>query len=196
MDKVKVTLIIFCLSLPIFLLLLSYQLTLQFYPQTNNQQKTIAFVQDKITEAELMSTLNYTSSELSHLYDVQEVMSVAEYFFLIPFLTTITLLGINFRNKPLLNKLPRYGGIATLISTVIILLFLFVAFNSSFTIFHQLFFPQGNWQFPSDSLLIQTFPLDFFIKIAFTIFLQALGWGILFIGVSFLFRNGTITQKN
>lgn len=196
MNKGKIIIILFCFSLPIFLLLLSYQLTLQFYPQTENQQQTIQFVQGRTPEVELKSALNYTSAELSHLQDVQKVMSTTEYLFLISFLTTLTILGLNFRNKTILKKLLRYGGIATLIATGIILLFLLVAFNSSFTIFHQLFFPQGNWQFPFDSLLIQTFPLEFFIGVSKTIFIQALTYGILFIGGSFLFRNGTIAQKN
>ena len=130
-------------------------------------------MQGKTPKTNLTNALNYTSAELSHLQDVQRIISVIEYLFLISLLTTLTILGINFRSKLLLQKLLHYGGIATLIVAVVILLCLLFAFNSSFTAFHELFFPQGNWQFPSDSLLIQTFPLSFFIKIAFTIFIQA-----------------------
>ncbi len=195
MNKEKVTIIIFCLFLPLFLLLLSYQLTLQFYPQTENQQQTIKFVQGRTQTISLQNNFNYTSAEFSHLQDVEKVMSTTEYLFLISLLTTLTILGINFHNKLFLKKLLRYGGIATLIATGMVLLFLLFAFGSSFTIFHQLFFPQGNWQFPFNSLLIQTFPLDFFISVSKTIFIQALIYGILFIGGSFLFRNGTITRR-
>lgn len=39
-------------------------------------------------------------------------------------------------------------------------------FNSFFTAFHNVFFPQGNWTFSYDSLLITMYPIDFWIGMA------------------------------
>lgn len=44
-------------------------------------------------------------------------------------------------------------------STVIMLCLLFFSF--SFELFHQVFFPQGNYSFPEKSMIIQTFPTLF-----------------------------------
>ncbi len=35
-----------------------------------------------------------------------------------------------------------------------------------FEVFHHVFFPQGNWRFPAGSLLIQTYPEQFFVRFA------------------------------
>ena len=74
-----------------------------------------------------------------------------------------------------------YAGICTLGITIFILIFILIAFDNVFTIFHSILFPQGNWIFEESSLLIQTFPEEFFIKIAEYIFLLSLFWGSIFI---------------
>lgn len=37
-------------------------------------------------------------------------------------------------------------------------------FSGFFTLFHEAFFPQGNWEFSADSVLIQLFPESFFAE--------------------------------
>jgi len=60
-------------------------------------------------------------------------------------------------------------------------------FDQAFILFHLLLFPQGNWTFAADSLLIETFPLEFFMRMSLLIFLQTLVLGaILRIGAYFL----------
>ena len=39
-------------------------------------------------------------------------------------------------------------------------------FNGLFAAFHGALFPQGNWTFPSDTLLITMYPLDFWVGMA------------------------------
>ena len=82
------------------------------------------------------------------------------------------------------KKLLFYGGIITIAFLLISLVLSIISFNFMFTLFHNLFFPQGNWLFPANSLLIQTFPLGFFISISYKIFLLSLILGIiiLFLG--------------
>ena len=194
-------LLLFCLLFPFFLLLLSYQLTLIFYPLTPAQEQTINFLQGK---EELKA--NYTAAELSHLQDVQQIMKWVDVAFTALFLMVIFLavmvLATNsktVRSKTINSKeissqaewkkLVRWGGLVTVALVLVILLFLLLSFNTTFTLFHRLFFPQGNWLFPVESLLIQTFPLDFFVKIATMIFLLALALGSLFILLPPFFRH-------
>ncbi|MFH1071957.1 MAG: DUF1461 domain-containing protein [Nanoarchaeota archaeon] len=71
-------------------------------------------------------------------------------------------------------KAVRIAGLVSL--AIILLLFLFElvgGFGLLFTGFHSLFFPQGNWQFPADSLLITLFPEQFFRDIAEKIFVRS-----------------------
>ncbi|MCL2818774.1 MAG: TIGR01906 family membrane protein [Actinomycetia bacterium] len=53
-----------------------------------------------------------------------------------------------------------------LIVPIFVSLFILATFDSLFTSFHKLFFPQGNWQFASDSFLIQIFPEQFWMMCA------------------------------
>ncbi len=98
-------------------------------------------------------------------------------------------------SKPEIRKIFLNSGI--IITTIILLILLTVILNfeSIFTLFHTIFFPQGNWQFPQDSFLIQTFPLQFFTKMSLYIFSQALTWGILFILLSLYSKWYEITHK-
>jgi len=192
MDKDKGLLILFCICLPIFLLLFSYHSTLLFYPKTENQANALAFSNGAIENL----SLNYTAAEISHLKDVQGVMSKERFVFFFSYLTVILIFGMNMKNKPFLKKLLKCGGITTLAIMGIILLFSLLSFNELFTLFHSLFFPQGNWIFPYDSLLIQTFPLDFFVKVSLIIFLQTFILASFLIGMSFLIKYGKSEQKN
>ncbi len=172
-----------CIIISIFTLLFSYHTTLFFFPQTVNQENTINHLNDNT----IPLLQNYTAVELSHLEDVQKVMSMTDNLFYVSLVLSLLLLIYGFKRK-LLSKMLLYGGISIVAVIGLILILTIISFNSSFTAFHEIFFPQGNWQFPSDSLLIQTFPLEFFIKIAFTIFIQALVWGSLFIVVGYHLR--------
>ncbi len=185
MEKNKIDLdrwiiILCCVILSVLTLLLSYHTTIFFFPQTIVQENTISYLNDNT----ITLLQNYTALELSHLEDVRAVMLWADYVFYASFLLGLIWLAYGFKRK-LLPKMLLYGGISIVMVIGLILLFSVISFNSSFTAFHKIFFPQGNWQFPADSLLIQTFPLDFFIKIAFIIFIQTLCWGSLFIVVGY-----------
>ncbi|MBT4651774.1 DUF1461 domain-containing protein [Candidatus Woesearchaeota archaeon] len=191
MNKNKLFLITFCIFLPLFLLLLSYQLVLGFVNLTENQQQTVDFLENK---QEL--NLNYTVSETSHLEDVQEITTTANYFFYFTLFICTFIITYYKNNLKQIIKIFLYGGITSLSAIGIIFLFILFSFQSSFIIFHNLFFPQGNWTFPYNSLLIQTFPLDFFISISIKIFLLTIIFSILFILLSFLFKHGYSVKRN
>lgn len=175
MDKNKSLLSIFCLLLPLFLLLFSSKTTLFFIDLTAPQKGTINFLNN---DGEL--TLNYTSPELSHLNDVKKVMHGAGYFFYGILLVLTLILTYYRKNKEQTIKLLKYGGLTTIIFVLVVLLFVLINFNLMFNLFHQIFFPQGNWIFAGDSLLIQTFPLGFFVKVSWIVFMGTLILGIAF----------------
>ena len=132
--------------------------------------------------------LNYTANEVSHLEDVKSVMNFIDYLFYLSLIIVTFIITYYKRNKKQLKKLLKYGGITTLVSIGLILFFALFAFNSTFTIFHKIFFPQGNWLFPIDSLLIQTFPKEFFTKISLKIFLLGIMLGVIFTLISSLLK--------
>ena len=54
-----------------------------------------------------------------------------------------------------------FGGLLTIIITIVVAVSS-VKFDYLFRQFHLVFFPQGNWMFPSDYSLIMLFPKSFF----------------------------------
>src|SRR3989344_525893 len=93
MDRKTAALILFCISLPLFLLLFSYQTTLFFTDLTAEQRAVFDFLQkeDKLQ--------GYTEPELSHLEDVKRVMTFAEVVFYSLLLLTSLILTYYRREK-------------------------------------------------------------------------------------------------
>ncbi len=191
MEKKATLKVIFCLTFPLFLLLFSYQTTLYFADLSPQQENTINYLQAKESLA-----LNYTAKELSHLEDVQEVMGNMDYAFYILLLAVTLILTYYRKNKLQLGRLIFLGGLTTVIFLSLVLLLSVLDFSFVFTIFHQLFFPQGNWIFSPDSLLIRTFPGEFFAWISRAIFLQALVLGSIFIVVGHYLNHARGFRRN
>ena len=166
----RLIMIIFCLFAVICLLLLSYKIILSSINLSQNQEFTFDYL---LQNRPLL--LNYTELELSHLQDVQRVMTFVNYLFYLSLLICTIIITATIKNKILRQRLFFWGGFSTIIVVILILICSLVGFNSTFTIFHEIFFPQGNWIFPSESLLIETFPLEFFENIVRNIFLLANG---------------------
>ena len=184
MDKKRLAVIIFTVLLPFLLLLLSYQLVFAFTEYTPDQQSTIDYLNNK---GELKP--DYVAEESSHLKDVKGVMKIMDHLFYALLLVCSLMATYFYRNKKGLPALFLYGGIASLSLAVIFIIFTLLNFDLMFNLFHQLFFPQGNWTFPFDALLIQTFPLDFFISIAQKILLLYAVTAIFFIVGGFFLKD-------
>jgi len=103
----------------------------------------------------------FNENEASHLEDVKDLMKKGTNILLISIIALITL--FSFTNKQEIKKTLLYSGILNL---VLPLPFIFLSFQSTFLKFHQLFFPQGNFNFPLNSTLIQFYPESFFIAAA------------------------------
>ncbi len=175
MQKEKVVLVLFCICLPFFVLLLSYKVVFAVTPLSVGQGEWMNYF---IGHSAVPG--GYTTDEISHMQDVKEVMLGANLVFEI-LVFVIVGCGWYLISVDRWKEGLYYGGICTGGFVTIILLFLLIDFNSVFILFHRLFFSQGNWQFTADSLLIQTFPLEFFIEMAVKIFGLAL---VLALGMS------------
>lgn len=113
----------------------------------------------------------YTADEASHLVDVRTILSP---LLLTGTFVTILCLYLAFRMKKtgrpavlwrvLAYSLPILGLV--FLAALAAALF---DFSSFFIRFHEIFFPQGNWEFSSESLLIRSFPFEFWLMEAFAI---------------------------
>ncbi|MBW2979675.1 DUF1461 domain-containing protein, partial [Candidatus Woesearchaeota archaeon] len=91
------------------------------------------------------------------------------------------------------EQLFLYGGIFG----AVILLFGFVAmlgFDQSFELMHRLFF-KTQWRFSEDSLLIKTFPYEFFIERAKMILFRFSVFVISCFAISFLLRRVSAVHR-
>lgn len=77
------------------------------------------------------------------------------------FLSTI-LFALSLKYKPNFDraKLAKYSMYLLGISSAVAVSF----FEPFFIAFHKIFFPQGNWSFPTDSILIQLYPEQFWVN--------------------------------
>ena len=90
-----------------------------------------------------------TASEENHMHDVSRLGLF--------FLTTSILSGL-FCFRYGFHKVLRASGFFLI--TIFFLSILF--FRQFWNLFHYVFFPQGNWQFPQNSILITLYPQEYF----------------------------------
>ncbi|MFP4567697.1 MAG: DUF1461 domain-containing protein [Candidatus Woesearchaeota archaeon] len=168
---------------------------------------------------------NFTSGEASHMVDVRILFNVFRFgslFFLslILFYFVLVFKTNNFK----FNSLRKFNSrkfskkelsdfknlcldlfvffkklkIASIIALGLFLFLLFVIlidFGSVFNVFHVVFFPQGNWIFPMDSLLITLFPASFFMSFAKNIFIISFAVSSLILFFSYYF-SGYLKKRN
>lgn len=140
----------------------------------------------------------FTDEETSHMKDVRFLFNLFRGLSII-FVLLIIIYFIYLKTKKEKGKRKKTNNEelflaktikkASIISFLIILLLVFfvvVNFNFSFDVFHRIFFPQGNWVFPRDSLLITLFPQTFFFNIAKKIMVLSISSIIIIGSVSFL----------
>ncbi len=137
-----------------------------FFKYDGNLETIDPSNQVRFADEELSSVATFTQNEINHLDDVRILFSRILILFYISLVLFIILSFLfiekNFRN--FIRKL----GITFIISSVsvlfIFIIFYFLAnnFGSIFDKFHVIFFPQGNFLFSADSLIIRLFPFVFF----------------------------------
>ena len=133
------------------------------------RDKIINYLSGKTDKLELEGFFN--ESEISHMKDARAVFEFVRVLAMVLVVFGITSLVALF----LLNYFTTSGngslwkgiiwgsgaflGLAALVGLVAL-----ISWNGAFAIFHNIFFPQGNWQFSSDSAMITILPAGFFIN--------------------------------
>ena len=121
----------------------------------------------------------YTADEVSHMADVRSVFDGAK--ILIPaglFVMAIRLQRARSRSAATMFRLTRDGAITAGVAVAAVGIIAAVAFDAAFLLFHQVFFPQGNFLFdPATSNLLRLYPDWYWQGITFRI-------GLSFIGVA------------
>lgn len=117
----------------------------------------------------------FTAGEQAHLEDVRQLLSYAYY------ILELLIVAVTFCMLDNWRKVIKWGS-----ALLVLLLLLAIAapFDTFFTNFHKIFFPQGNWMFATDSTLITFYPTVFFTNFAIAIALNSLVAALAFIIVS------------
>ncbi len=118
----------------------------------------------------------FSQATVSHLDDCYALVSRALPVFIAA--AILALAGLVFTGVT--GKRRRVGavllgaGLFVVVAFVAMAIFALIDFNAFFRMFHQLFFSQGNWEFPYDSLLICALPEAFWASMGFVWFVVAL----------------------
>ncbi len=117
--------------------------------------------------APILDIPNLNGNELSHMNDVKLFSNNLRnfYVYLLVIYTVLTILLFVFSTDILENVamfLYAGGVFANMIFLLFILLVL-TSFDSIFWKFHEIFFSQGNFAFPADSMIKQLFPDSMFV---------------------------------
>ncbi|OGM03180.1 hypothetical protein A3K72_01310, partial [Candidatus Woesearchaeota archaeon RBG_13_36_6] len=108
----------------------------------------------------------FNQKEKEHLLDVKLLIdwSIDNYFFFL-IVSMFCVVLLYFVDKKNFIKRVSYsllfGGLLTIVFTIVLVISI-LKFDFMFTRFHLVFFPQGNWMFPSEYNLIKLFPKSFF----------------------------------
>jgi integral membrane protein (TIGR01906 family) len=106
----------------------------------------------------------YNEAEIGHMLDVKMVADAFKPAF---WLSLIIVAGglIYLMARPQTRyfgaKTMMFGGLFTVILVIVIMVFMFLAWNMAFTVFHNIFFDAGTWQFLYTDSLIRLFPEQF-----------------------------------
>ena len=111
----------------------------------------------------------YDASEASHLRDASNLL---HWFLALVAAGAIALIVtlVPRRRDPEAWRAARGGAVALAAAFCVIGLFFAVAFDAAFTLFHEIFFPQGNWEFNvATERMVQLYPTPFWELITMTL---------------------------
>ena len=102
----------------------------------------------------------YTADEQAHLRDARAVL----YVFLALAVASLVLVIAALVHRP--HDARRWravarGGAGLAVGVVVVGVVGFLAFDTVFELFHRVFFPGGNWEFPDNSNMIRLYPYAF-----------------------------------
>ena len=116
------------------------------------------------------NTLAFTEAEVNHMHDVKWVLLIATVAVAALFLLTL-ISSISLRERaPGTIRRSLFAGAWITLGLIAVLGVVGVfGWEWLFTTFHQVFFPQGNWEFSIRSSLIRLYPPQFWIDAAIAV---------------------------
>ncbi len=189
MNQIKLAVFFFGILVAVSTLLFSYELVIGFTSYSGPQQNVLDYLHGKMGLSD-----DFTLRERDHLQDVFVVMWTAR-LVLAGLVASSILLGAYLFRKNALWDGFFWGGVAGIVGIGIIFIVQLFSFNAVFDLFHRPLFASGSWVFESDSVIIQTFPLDFFVRIAKKIFVCAIGVYLVLSGAGYLIKNSRMTKN-
>ena len=123
----------------------------------------------------------FTSDEYAHMADVRKVFIA----FRIAAIAAgavglVTVLRVARRLRRAAVVLGRDASVAAAIGVTLIAVAAVVAFDPLFLLFHEVFFPQGNFLFPADSNLLAVYPDEYWYGVTLRIgFTFAIGMAVI-----------------
>jgi hypothetical protein len=116
-------------------------------------------------------TAFYTSAEASHLRDARTLF----YLFEALALASLALVVWSIRSRGAWRAIGR-GAAALAVAVIVVGVVGFFAFEPAFEVFHEVFFPGGNWAFdPYTSHLVQLYPYVFWEAVSAALGALAIG---------------------
>lgn len=102
----------------------------------------------------------YTANEAAHLRDARALLYLFVALALVSLVLIVSAL-IHRRNDARRWRSVARGGAGLAVGAVVVGVVGYFAFEPLFVLFHQVFFPSGNWEFPADSNMIRLYPYAF-----------------------------------
>jgi len=116
------------------------------------------------------NTLAFTEAEVNHMHDVKWVLLIATVAVAALFLVTLfSNISLRERAPGTIRRSLFTGAWITLGLIAVLGVVGFFGWEWLFTTFHQVFFPQGNWDFSVRSSLIRLYPPQFWIDAAIAV---------------------------
>lgn len=134
----------------------------------------------------------YSEDELSHMKDAKVVFLAVRTlgWILLPVgaVTMLALILTRSDRKRIFSFGAIWGSASILILGALIGIIIALNFQAAFTVFHNIFFPQGNWQFPASSAMIQLLPGGLFMDAAVYILIKGIAFSVSLLACGFLVK--------
>jgi len=154
--------------------------------------RVIAYIDSPIFS---LNTLHFLSnSEQSHMTDVKRFFDIAFIVELMCIGFLAAVVGVFAYNKmwhrfdELLGRSLRASGWTLLSICLVFGLASMINFDKLWLIIHAVLFPQGNWMFPVDSVLITLYPAEFFSTLVIRWLFMLLATGVVAVALSHIMQ--------
>lgn len=160
--------------------------------QLAEQVRAFVVEREGTLPAEVAGRPGFDASAVSHLVDVADVIAGGRVLVAVlgPVLLALGIVGVMRGRYDLVAASAKAGGVLTIALPLVVGLIGVIDFDRFFSAFHALFFAEGTWTFPYDSLLIRLFPEPFWV-------LGAVAWalGVALLGVAFIAAGVMIDRR-